>query len=260
MEFYYDKKPNLIGPVMKTTVCKIIKQPQINNTISDKVMTYFSDIYNEYISNNKALVILILLFVGFLIYRYYNKTESFKKNQKENYENNENTDISKRNDNFLRELQEYQTKHLQIDNPPSMNPLISILDQNQNDIIHYPPEKLPIRIDNNIEFRRDISNQIFKPDALNSPTNYNPGEDRSYYNGTLNTYLNAQNTEIQNPFGWSNDFNTNIGNFVTPMTQMNMQNVADLQRIHDTEQQNLINSLQFGKHYDAGILDPPFAK
>ena len=49
-EFYYDKHPNLIGPVMKTTVCKIVKKPQINNTVSDKISGYVSEFYNDYIN------------------------------------------------------------------------------------------------------------------------------------------------------------------------------------------------------------------
>lgn len=266
MEFYYDKHPNLIGPIMKTTVCKIIKQPQINNTISDKISSYLSDFYNEYITNNKALVILILVFIGFLIYRYYNKKESFKTEKIENIKENFVDPISQRDSNLLKELEKYQTQHLEFDNPPSMNPLYPPKDQNQNDIIHYPPDKLPIRLnpDEGLVMRRNIYPNPPPFTQLNSPGNYDynnvyTNEDRNYYSGTYDTYVNAQNTPIQNPFNWSNEFNTNTGNFVSPMTQRNMQNLKEYQAQQDTEKQNLMNSLQFGRQYTVGLVDPPFA-
>lgn len=265
MEFYYDKHPNLIGPVMKTTVCKIIKKPQINSTISDKISTYFTDLYNDYISSNKALVFLLLIFVGFLIYRYYNKKESFKpEKKKEDFVD----PISHKDDNsnLLKELEYYQTKHLEFDNPPSMNPLFPPQSQNQNDIIHYPPDPLPIRLDPNgdLEFRRSIGPNPPPFTQLNYPHGYDfnnvyTHEDRSFYNGTYDTYMDAQNTPIKNPFGWSNDFNTNTGDFVSPMTQRNMQKLMEYQGQHDTEQQNLRNGLQFGRQYALGTVDPPFA-
>ena len=258
MEFYYDKHPNLVGPVMKTTICKIIKKPQINNTISDKISSYFSDLYNDYIVNNKALTILILVFIAFLIYRYYNK--SSKPQKTETFDPIEQDKETKKN--LLNEIEDYQTKHLIVDNPPSMNPLFSPDSQNQNDIIHYPPDKLPIRLDPNpgagLAYRRKNYKHPPPFDKMNS-IEYDYGNvytnpSRSYYSGTFNTYTNAQDTPIQNPYNWSNNFNTNTGNFVQYATDQNMKSVEDLQKYQDNQ-----NIMQFGRQYANGTLDPPFA-
>jgi len=247
---------------MKTTVCKIIKTPQSNYTISDKISMFLSDFYNEYINNNKALVILMLVFIGFLIYRYYNKKESFETEKKIPVTNDP---ISQRDSSLLKEFEEYQIKHLEYDNPPSMNPLYPPDEQNKNDVIHYPPDKLPIRLDaDNITMRRNIYPNPPPFEKLNSPKDYNynsiyKNDDRTFYSGTNDTYVNAQNTPIKNPYNWSNEFNTNTGDFVSPMTQKNMQILQEYYNQHDVEQQKLLNSLQFGRQYTAGIIDPPFS-
>ena len=55
MDFYSGRRPNLIGPVMRSTVCKVSKSPNINNTVSDKITQYFSNIYNDYIVDHKLI-------------------------------------------------------------------------------------------------------------------------------------------------------------------------------------------------------------
>lgn len=256
-EFYYDKHPNLIGPIMKTTVCTIVKKPQINNTISDKISSYVSEIYNNYIVDNKIIIFIIVTFVIFLIYRYYNKTpkEEKKEEKKEEFTNEEY--------NLLKEIEEYQTKHLLYDNPPSMNPLISPSDQ--EDDVFYPPDPLPIRLPptQDIVYSRNIYENPPPFQQLNN-VNYdynnvytNPS--RAYNTGTYNTYQNAQNTNITNPYNWSNNFNTNTGNFVGPMTTMNMESLNQYQGIQDNTTQNLLDAMKFGPMYANGSIDPPYA-
>ena len=82
MEYYSNKHPDLIGPIMKSTVNKIIKKPTINNTISDKISQYISQFYNKYIAENKLTIFIIVMIIGFLIYRYNNKNDN--KNNKKN--------------------------------------------------------------------------------------------------------------------------------------------------------------------------------
>lgn len=256
-EFYYDKHPNLIGPIMKTTVCKIVKKPQINNTVSDKISSYVTGIYNDYIMDNKIIIFIIVGFIIFLIYRYYNKTPTKdikKKKEKEAFTNDEY--------NLLKEIEDYQTEHLMYDNPPSMNPTSN--PDLQHDEIHYPPDPLPINLPNSgMTFTRNIYENPPQYKSLNN-VNYdhnnvytNPS--RSYNSGTYNTYSNAQDTTITNPFNWSNNFNTNTGGFVGPMTNMNREVLNQYQSISDNTTQNLLDAMKFGPMYESGKIDPPYA-
>jgi len=261
MDFYSGKQPNLIGPVMKSTICRVIKKPNINNTVSDKIATYMSDLYKDYIVDNKVIIFIILIFVSFLIYRYYNTKAKVEKEKKAE-------SFSSEEGNLLKNIHEYQTKHLKYDNPPSMNPLDSPADN--EDIVNYPPDPLPINIPGEgMVFARDI----YPPPRHETPfnhVNYNhdnvyENQSRSYNAGTYNTYQNAQDTNIVNPYGWSNNFNTNTGNFVSPMTNMNNQVLIDYQSILDNQQGNLTNALKFGPKFintnaPEYQMDPPYAR
>lgn len=248
MNFYSNKQPNLIGPVMKSTITTIVKQPNINNTVSDKVSTYLAQLYQDYIIDNKITVFFILIVFICLVYRYYNKPKPTK----------EKFDTDK---NLLKEIQEYQTEKIRYDNPPAMNPTSSIADD--DDIIHYPPEELPINLPSGMTYSRDIYNTKINPNPLNH-TNYNHNNvyqypSRQYSMGTYNTYKNAQDTDIPNPYLWSNNFNTTSGNFVGQMTDKNFQNTIDYQSLLDTNESQLTHNLTYGSTYNGNNINFPFA-
>lgn len=254
MDFYSGKQPNLIGPIMKSTVCKVMKRPVINNTVSDKITTYVGGLYNDYIMEHKIAIFILVAFIGFLIYRYYNKKETTT--TKESF--------SGEDTNLIKEIREYQTKHLQFDNPPEMNPTQPA--SQQEDLILYPPDPLPINIPSRgIVYSRDIYGNKQQPfDQLNNAPyihdNVYTYPSNSYYSGAYNTYQNAQDTDIINPYDWSNNFNTNSGDFVGGMTNSNMQNMINYQTIQDNKENNLINALRFGANAPDYGIDPPYAQ
>jgi len=250
MAFCPNKQPNLIGPVMKSTICTIVKNPTINNTVSDKVASYIGDLYKEYVVDNKFMVILIILTIICLVYRYYNKPQSAEKF------------TQNKDKNLLKEIEEYQLNKLRYDNPPAMNPLDSIEDN--EDLIYYPPDPLPVNIPGKgLQYSRDIYNTPTKPNPLNH-VNYNhknvyENPSRQYHTGTYNTYQNAQDTDILNPYNWSNNFNTNTGNFVGPMTDQNNKVLTDYQSIVDNTNNNLTANLgNFHNNFGSNI-DLPYA-
>ena len=263
MDFYSGRRPNLIGPVMRSTVCKVSKSPNINNTVSDKITQYFSNIYNDYIVDHKLIIFIIIIFISFLIYRYY-ETKNKKNNNEKKKESFSNQDY-----NLLKDIKEYQTRHLKYDTQPNQNPLYSTESQKDNVQVNYPPSPLPVNIpgDGFVYTRNLYPDPESYPPMNNSNYNYNnvyENPSRSYYNGTYNTYQAAQDTNIVNPFGWSNNFNTNTGRFVGPMTETNRQNLMDYQTILDNKNGNLIDSLKFGpKYIDTNApdydMEPPYA-
>lgn len=261
MDFYSNKQPNLIGPVMKSTICTIVQKPTINNTVSDKITSYVGDLYKDYIIDNKFMVCFLILVVGFLIYRYYNKTPVKKPLEGFNLTDSE----CNKDKNLLKEIEEYQINKMRYDNPPAMNPLNSIADD--NDLIYYPPDPLPINIPGDgMVYARDIYDNQPKANPINHVkydyNNVYKNPSRQYYTGSYNTYQNAKDTDIINPYGWSNNFNTNAGKFVGPMTDKNNQVLVDYQSTLDNTNNNLTGALNYGSNkseYAFAGIDPPYA-
>lgn len=262
MDFYSGKRPNLIGPIMKSTICQISKSSTVNNTVSDKITSYISTIYSDYIAEHKLIIFILFIFIAFLIYRYH-ETKNNKKIEKKK------EPFSNQDYNLLKDIKEYQTRHLKFDTQPNMNPLFSAESQKDNVEVNYPASPLPINIpgDGFVYTRNLYPNPESYPPINNSDYNYNnvyENPSRSYYNGSYNTYKNAQDTNIINPNGWSNNFNTNTGNFVTGMTETNKQNLMDYQTVIDNMNGNLVESLRLGpKYLDANKpdydMEPPYA-
>lgn len=263
MDFYTGKPPNLVGPIMKSTVNKVTKLVPSNNTISDKITAYVNEFYNNYIAEYKMIVLIVLISVIYLIYRYYSVKEKkplFADKITEKFTEDEEK-------NLMKDIMEYQTRHLKYDNPPSMNPTQPLEDQ--EDDVFYPPDPLPVRIpDKGIVYTRNIYENPPPYPKMNHTTydhdNVYKNSSRSYYDGTYNTYQNAKDTNIINPYNWSNNFNSNTGNFVTGMTDTNSQVMKEYQTFIDNKNGNLINALNNGtdfiKSNNPGYdLEPPFA-
>lgn len=236
MDFYSGKQPNLIGPVMKSTVCKVMKQKPVNNTVSDKVILCVTTFYKDYVVENLFIIILLLCVVIFLIHRY-----NMSKNGKEGYKNNKET-FDK---NLFNEVTDYQTRHLIYDDPPHMNPIMT--PDNQKYKVNYVPDDHLINVPGVGLIDPKLLNPP-KPDVPFNNVNYDYNNvytdpSRSYYNGTYDTYKNAQDTDAVNPYDWSNNFNTNTGAFVSPMTDLNNQNLVDYQNLLDEKKNNLLHAI-----------------
>ena len=160
-----------------------------------------------------------------------------------------------------------QTSHLRYDTQPSFNRLYSV-DQ-QKEPVNYPPSPLPINIpDLGIVYTKDLYGYPKPFPNLNSPNyNYNnvyTNPQLAYYNGTYNTYKNAQDTNIINPLGYPTNFNTSTGDFINHMTNANKQNIVDYQTILDNINGNLVDALKLGpKYLDINSpeleMEPPYA-
>lgn len=61
-------KPNLLDPILEKKIIKTLKPPQEDYWAPTK--TTFQSFYQKYITPNWGLVILIILFIMFLLYRY----------------------------------------------------------------------------------------------------------------------------------------------------------------------------------------------
>ncbi len=241
MEFYSGTIPNLVSKRLIHKFNKTVTTvPNTGKTISEKVFAFTSYIYNNYIKEHKYLWLFIVGIVLFLTYRYYNRS-----GKKENYSAY----------NLVDEIEDAIEKKLRYDPQPSFNPLKSV--ESQKKPVNYPPEPIPIRTNGKIE-PKTFDPYTAKPfPPLNTPKyNYNnvyQDPSLNYYSGTYNTYKNAKNTNIVNPLGFSNKFNTTTGAFVGQMTDDNKQNIFEYQKILDNNRQNMILSAQPNK---VNLVDP----
>lgn len=262
MEFYSDKKPNLIGFKIHKTVDKIVNTKPTNATISDKITEMVRNFYDEYINEHKLLTFLVLACLLFLLYRYYNR------NTKEDDVKDLKEEFSDEEYNILKNITGQQTQHLRYDEQPTMNPLYPVHQQAEK--VYYPPDPLPINIPGEgFVYSRNIYKDPDHYTPINAPNGYDydnvyKNKSRSYYNGTYNTYKNAQNTNIINPLGYPVDFNTSTGDFVTGMTNRNEKVVTDYQAVLDNMNGNLTDSLKSGPYYlDTNFaeysMEPPYA-
>jgi hypothetical protein len=249
MDAYTGRQPNLVGPVMRNEINKIIRKPtkNIGNTISDKISSSINDFYTNYIGPYKLFVAIIILLVVFLIHRYYTKKEEEEKNKsrKEHY-------------GILKDI-ETEPDCLLFKSQPSFNPLYAL--EQQKEPVYYPPDPLPVNIPNvgfvNTRNLYGCPNN-FQP-MNTTDIEYNKGNTRAYYAGTYNTYQNAQDTNIINPLGYPNNFNTSYGEFVGDMTGLNQQNLVDYQTTLDNSNQNLIDGANGELKYSEYEIDPPYA-
>lgn len=211
MSWWNNKSPNLIGNInTNEQLNNIIKEQSSGCTISDKISSLLNIIYYDYIKDNYLSVLFIVLIIVFLIYRY---------NQKQ--QNTEET----------------------------FSPLYPISKQYEPQTNYYP-EKLPLNIHGDgPPVMINNAPQTHKPTKTDFDYDYNnvyKYPSRSTYTGTYDTYKNAQDTDIQNPLGFSNNFNTTTGNYVTNSTMRNTNNIATYQAIIDEKNKNLVNSMRVG--------------
>jgi len=185
MDFYSNSKPDLICSKNKKPLYNIGSELQPNKeTISETVLNIINTLYIKYIIPNMTITICMVVFILFLIYRYYTTANNNTKKQK--------------------------SKSAPINTNYGL-----VIGNNENN-------------GNN-----DITNQLSDPHYVIIDDKQIPliqkyhSEEKKYYTNTTNDYKNTQDTDIINPLGFSNDFNTTTGAFVGEMTDLNNQNVEN---------------------------------
>lgn len=259
MDFFSGKNPDLIGPTMRTTLNDIMNKPKINNsTISEKIIGAISNFYTDYISENTFVIFIIILIIICLVYRYYDKKNKDKNNKDKNNDKENfipdkyNGKKTEKEVDLIEQIKNYNFEYDDIPrcySPPGgdihMNPLEGIDKQSYNPQIVYTPDTLPVNIGDKKVFARNLYGTPIGDEPLNFPNydydNVYKSKSRSYYSGAYDTYRNAQDTTIENPYGWSNKFNTTTGKFVGQMTDKNLQSIIDYQTILDNTEANLID-------------------
>lgn len=215
---YYSKmQPNLIEPKIKETFDKLGEiNEKTGQTISEIITNKMYTFYSDYISKNLFIITIFLIAFIFLTYRYY-------KNKEEKY-------------SIINEIQA-QTKHLQNNSQPHFNPLYPVDEQNDNLLINYPADPLPIDINGKKEWMRNNDfnhspNPPLSNDKLNDPSTYDynnvyKNDSRLYYHGSQQPNRKPDTT-IRNPYGFLNNFNTSTDDFISQAAKGNSDTISNL--------------------------------
>jgi hypothetical protein len=223
MEFYSGIKPNLINNDILESIEKI-------TNFKDKDTQFGGEsFYESTIKPNMFAFILVGLFILFLAYKYYEK-----KNSSNDYEEeDEIEDFDEDIDNVFGSNNGSDESEIVIQ-PESVqflrqtfNPSQTIHTQTSN--INYLPDNVPVQI-NGVATSYDNLNPHYIPD-INMPPIYPPRQDRDRYTGWYNTYATAQDTSINNPLGFPNDFNTSTANAVGNMSCHNKNMIDETAKI-----------------------------
>ena len=243
----------------------ILKSQKVNN---NTVGNFFKNLYDSHIRPNLFVILVVIIIILLLLIRYVTYKKQKKINSiNENYEvtngvrkyGNPSENI-KGYDDLFNELSFDQIKHLIKSEQPSVDPTKSVDNQNK-EYTNYPPEKLPINLNdgNGITLKKNIYPDPPNFENLNTPNynyeaaHYNP---RAYYHGTYNTYRNSVDTVIPNPIGLPVNFNTSTEQFVKYATDENNNNVNMYQSILDNKEYNMTNNFYNGR--SDRVIDPPY--
>lgn len=245
MEFYSGKQPNLIGPVMKDTMDKIINNTNPNPTVSDKINNLVSDLYTNYIAPNLILIIIIIAIIAWLVYRYFNKKE--KVSREERYENEKPITSQ----NLIRELEKEANRNM-MDETIRMNPMLSPEDNGVE--MNYVADEIPLRFVPGQNLLQPPKPYV-QPDPRFNTIPYDPSrfaDTRLVTAGTIDTYANVKDSDMIHPYGWDTNFNQTSGSYVSGMVDLNNQAISDLNAITDSNQQNMSD----GKTYIPQFIPP----
>lgn len=213
---------NLIDEKINNTFKKIVNNasdiPQ-NLTISDKISNLVSQFYNSYVKNHLFTITLVFLLLLFLLFRNY------RKNNKEQFS-------------------KYDLQQ------PIVNNLQPVKEQ-YYEKTNYPPSTIPINVNNDLiyddifNFNNEIHNGEYQQNDINhddintlssTQHNYSP-DNRDYYGyGNINKhgkndkyyqnhYASFDDTQIPNPLGFSNMFNSTTNKYLNQMTNANTNNI-----------------------------------
>lgn len=255
-------QPNLIAGKIKQSVSDVVSKKVTSASISDRVYEITVNLYDTFIKDWILIVIVLVAIVYMLVSRYYDtdeKGEPIKDISKEPFSGEEKE--------IMDRIMRGQTKHLMYDEQPHFDRLHGVNQQQQ--YVNYPGQTLPVNLPG---VEQTYSHNYFNNDYpaqyenLNNPnydySNVYSYPERTYYNGTLNTYQDAQDTNINNPLGFSNNFNTTTGSFISGMTGANKNNLLDYQQILDGMNKDLTYNVgpdHLNVGYEEPTMIPPYS-
>jgi hypothetical protein len=200
--FFSKSTPNLIS---NRTLKKLQKVLNTDNQAGGS-NDFFTKIYNDYISPNIFVIMLLLIFILFLIFQYHTNKDK-KKISKQYNLNHENID----NIETIQNIKNFK---------PTFNPSaeISVQDSYTNYLGDFVPDSYKAKM--------GIREEKPVPQVYGPIVNYI--EDRDSYVGYNNPYLDSKDQEFPHPYKWNTNYNTSTQSAIEFASEKNNLSLQQL--------------------------------
>jgi hypothetical protein len=190
-DFFSNTNPDLISAKSMTELTTIIANADIvkkTPTLSESTVNF----YKRFIQPNLLPIIIVIIFISFMIYRYMTYT-----NEKEKFDPNKSV-----NDPNQTKLELSETNPYEFDN--TMNKIL----------------------------RDKEANEILNDDSIyENLLDKNEFNDREVYRGTTNPWEGEKDDEMEHPYGYENKFvetTNNMVDFATKKNKSALDNISKL--------------------------------
>jgi hypothetical protein len=190
-DFFSNTNPDLISAKSMTELTNIIANADIvkkTPTLSESTVNF----YKRFIQPNLLPIIIVIIFISFMIYRYMTYST-----EKEKFDPNKSI-----NDPTQTKLELSETNPYEFDN--TMNQILK--DKEANDILN----------DDSI-----YDNLIDK----------NEFNDREVYRGTINPWEGEKDDEMEHPYGYENKYIESTNNMVDFATKKNKSALDNISKM-----------------------------
>lgn len=269
MDFFSGSKPNLISNNTLDEINNLLGGYQIpanlENNSQPKLNDGITDFYSNYISPNLFFIVLAILFLLFLYWKYETKNSEnsvTKSKNKEKKLKDKEKEIKKKIEEYTDKKREKKIERILIDdyinsieadtNEKSMRPQgnyvanfnPSVPVSAQQSYTNYMDNNVPLNINN----KRQTPRQFFQdeePEYNYLPFIKNKIARADTYYGTNNDYNNFVDQNYPNPNGWEQNYNESTYNAIEFATQKNKNSLTELNDIINQTNNELARNIMY---------------
>ncbi len=245
---YFDKignGPNLISNNTMNEIGNLLqyKGGGVDSVSEIKVNDSVSNFYVNYIQPNIFFIILAILFILFLYWRYEAKNNSdlFEDNCQIDKKTKKQKKIEKKIkkiEDLIEEIESQSNSQSQF--VANFNPNIPV--SVQNSYTNYMENNVPVITNGNKVSYRKFYNQN-DPDYEYLPIIKNKLNNADTYTGLYNEYNNFADQDYNNPYGWEQNYNQTTYNAIEFATERNRNNLQLLNKFVDNTNNDIMKNI-----------------
>lgn len=260
-----------------------MNQPNLINDVSDKVFDKYklvnipqrkdgfeliggdiSRFISTYISPYSTLIWVLIGLIFFFFIDAVVKDAKLKRKQKK-------IEQFKDIKGSMEAILSSDLDELQYNPQHTMNPTIP-LNMQERPIVRFPND-IPLNVGGQFQYINDTDFPEFPNETLNTIDQYpgnlvyglnNNNGRLDYQTGLRNNYYDAQDTNIVNPYGWANDFNSSTKDFIQGNVDINQDILKRYGNYEEQMKEELMKSMHMGPEFLDNSpefdLMPPYAQ
>jgi hypothetical protein len=250
MDFFSGSKPNLISNNTLNEINNLIGNDinPVKNIKNIKINNGVSNFYSNYIEHNLFFIALAILFLLFLYWRYETKNSEEMSEEMDDIKPKKSKKHKKDKkdlgnaiiDDLIDTLENNTYEKNQEDQGPfvaTFNPSLPVsVQQSYSNVMD-----IPVKVDGVMTTQQQYYNTP-EPEYQYLPFINNKINRADTYTGLYNTYNNSMDG-WGHPYDWDMNYNKNTYDAIDFATQKNQENIAMLNTIYDTDNNNLAKNI-----------------